>query len=343
LTVLLLYGEYRHEKNYTHLTEHERDEIQELKDRGYGVRAIARMLGRGIGTISEELKRNQVSEQYDAKKAHAKSTVRRKAAKFQGKKIVANQDLLTFIEKALMQHQSPGAIAGRLKAGLEPGLPYVSRDTIETYIRSVHGRRLEYQLKVLKAGQKRRNKRKRPSLSPPGDVKVYIDDRPSVITNRERVGDLEVDFIVSGKTGSGYVLTAADRKLRVGFIRKILPVSVGNALKALQDIKKVFPELTSISTDNDILWRYHKKLEAALGVLFYFCHPYSSWEKGSVENYNGQARKYIKKGSDISQYGEVYIQTVEAKLNNRYMEVLDYKTPKEVLDEYRQIKNKQPR
>jgi IS30 family transposase len=323
------------EKNYGHLTELERQDIQEQQAKGYGVRAIARMLGRDPASISRELKRNTVNSAYVAKKASVKSGARRRAAKFQGKKIVANQNLCAFIEKALMQRQSPEGIAGRLKAGLEPGLPYVSRDTIETYIRSEHGRQLEYKLKVLKAGQKKRNKPKRPSLPPRGDPKKSIDDRPGVIKNRERVGDLEVDFIVSGKTGTGYALTAADRKLRVGFIRKILPVTVANALQALQDIKRVFPELTSITTDNDILWQFHKALEEALGVPFYFCDSYSSWQKGSVENYNGVARKYIKKGSDISQYGEVYIQTVEAKLNNRYMEVLGYKTPKEALEEYR--------
>lgn len=296
------------------------------------------MLGRGKSSISDELRRNSVDGSYTSKKAQAKATVRRKAAKYQAKKIVANAKLQDFIDKALMQRQSPGAIAGRLKAGLEPGLPYVSRDTIETYVRSVNGRRIEYQLKVLKAGQKKRNKRKRPGLADNrggGDTKTYIDDRPDVIKNRKRVGDLEVDFIVSGKHGSGYALTAADRKLRVGFIRKILPVSVANALKALLDIKQQFPELTSITTDNDVLWRYHKKLEAVLGVPFYFCHPYSSWEKGSVEHYNGQARKYIRKGSDISQYGEVYIHMIETKLNNRYMKVLGYKTPQEALAEYR--------
>jgi IS30 family transposase len=296
------------------------------------------MLGRDPASISRELKRNTVSNTYVAKKAHAKATTRRKASKFQGKRIVANSGLQAFIDKALMQRQSPEAIAGRLKAGLEPELPYVSRDTIETYIKSVHGRRIEYQLRVLKASQKRRGRKKRLGVPPPGDKKVYIDDRPAVITNRERVGDLEVDFIVSGKTGSGYCLTAADRKLRVGFIRKMLPVTVGNALKALQDIKKQLPEITSITTDNDLLFRFHKQLEEALGVPFYFCHPYSSWEKGGIENYNGQARKYIRKGSDISQYGEVYIQTVETKLNNRYMEVLGYRTPREALDEYREGK-----
>lgn len=234
-----------------------------------------------------------------------------------------------------MQRQSPEAIAGRLKAGLEPGLPYVSRDTIETYIRSEYGRRIEYQLKLLKAGQKKKGRRKRPGQPAKGDLKVYIDDRPAVIQNRERVGDMEVDFIVSGKNGSGYCLTAADRKLRVGFIRKILPITVGNALKALKDIKREFPEMTSITTDNDILWTYHKQLEKQLGVPFYFCDPYASWQKGGVENYNGETRVYIKKGSDISQYGEVYIQMVEDKLNNRYMKTLGYKTPKEALQAYR--------
>lgn len=293
------------------------------------------MVGRGRTTISDELRINAVNGTYEGNKAHTKSAVRRKAAKFQGKRIIANKDLQVFVDKALMDWQSPGAIAGRLKAGLEPGLPYVSRDTIETYIKSVHGRRIEHQLKVLKAGQKSKGRRKRPGTPPRGDPKVYIDDRPDIITNRERVGDLEVDFIVSGRSGKGYCLTAADRKLRVGFIRKILPVTVGNALKALQDIKSVFPELKSISTDNDLLWLYHERLEAALGVKFYFCHPYASYEKGSVENFNGVARKYIKKGSDISQYSDAYIAGVETKLNNRYMAVIGYRTPAEALEDYR--------
>lgn len=298
------------------------------------------MLDRDPASISRELKRNTVSNAYVAKKASVKSRVRRKAAKFQGKKIVVDQELCSFIETALMQRQSPGAIAGRLKAGLEPGLPYVSRDTIETYIKSAHGSRIEHQLKVLKYKDKRKNsRRKRPSLPPRGDPKKSIDDRPDVIKNRERAGDLEVDFIVSGKQGTGYALTAADRKLRVGFIRKIVPVTVANALKALKDIKRVFPELASITTDNDILWQFHKALEKALGVPFYFCDSYASWQKGGIENYNGEARVFIKKGSDISQYNEAYIQMVEDKLNNRYMKVLGYKTPKEALEEYRRDHN----
>lgn len=246
--------------------------------------------------------------------------------------IVAEQSLQAFVETELMRLQSPAAIAGRLATGLE-GLPYVSRDTIERFVRSVHGRRLEYELKLLK--QKNKGRRKRPLLEQLPD-RTFIDDRPAVISNRERVGDLEADFIVSGKNGSGYLLTAVDRKIRYGFIRKVLPVTIRNVEQGFKNIQQHFPELTSITTDNDILFQQHKRLEDMLGVPIYFCHAYHSWEKGSIENLNKQIRKYVKKGSDISQYGDEYLAFVADRLNSRFMSVLDYKTPEECLTSHRQ-------
>lgn len=271
---------------------------------------------------------------YDPAAAQHKAYVRRKESKFQGMTIARAQDLQAFIAGELLKRQSPQAIAGRLATGLD-GLPYVSRDTIERFIRSVHGRKLEYELKELKRTTKRRA-RKRISVESLPD-RTFIDDRPAVITNRERVGDLEVDFIVSGQGGNGYLLTAADRKSRYGFIRKILPVSVAGAEAALLDIKHMFPEMLSVTTDNDILFRYHKHIEQLLDVPIYFCHPYASWQKGTIENYNKQVRKYIPKGANISasQYTADYLAFVEFRLNSRFMGVLDYKTPSECLEEYR--------
>lgn len=303
-----------------------------LHGKGYSLRAIARTLSRSVCTISNELKRNEVAGSYAPTKAHHKASVRRKAAKYQGKKLVDNQPLLQFVEAELLKQQSPAAVAGRLKQGLD-GLPYVSRDTIEEYIRSVHGRQLEYQLKVLKRQNKQRRK-KRPPIESLGTRKG-IDERPEVIKNRGRVGDVEADFIVSGKTGSGYLLTVVDRKIRAGFVRKILPVTIANMEQAFLDVKAAFPELLSITTDNDLLFRHHEHLEALLGVPIYFCDPYASWQKGTIENYNKQVRKYIPKGADISQYGEEYVVFVEARLNSRFMSVLGYHTPTECLQTYR--------
>ena len=112
------------------------------------------MLGRSPTAVGNELNRNKVSGAYVADKAHAKAQATRRAAKFQGKKIVANKELCSFIGQSLLNWQSPAAIAGRLKAGLEPGLSSVSRPTIERYIASVHGRRIEHELKLLKGRTK---------------------------------------------------------------------------------------------------------------------------------------------------------------------------------------------
>jgi IS30 family transposase len=252
--------------------------------------------------------------------------------------IVRERELQAFIERELLKQQSPRAIAGRLATGLD-GLPYVSTDSIYRYIASVHGRQVEYELAVLKR-QHSRNRKRPPPVAALAN-RTFIDDRPAVIANRERIGDLEADFIVSGKTGTGYLLTAVDRKTRFGFIRKILPVTIEAVEQALLDVKREFPELTSMTLDNDILFRHHERLEQLLGVPIYFCHAYHSWEKGSIENYNKQVRKYVKKGADISQYGDEYLSFTTTRLNNRFMSVLDYKTPTECLTAHRTEQTKE--
>ena len=303
-----------------------------LRDKGYSLRAIAKVLDRSVSTVSDELKRNEVAGSYAPAKAQQKAYVRRRESKFQGMKIVLEPSLQAFVERELLNYQSPAAIAGRLATGLD-GLPTASRDTIERFTRSVHGRQLEYQLRVLK--RRRKTGRKRPPPVAVLGTRTFIDDRPGIITNRERVGDLEADFIVSGKTGNGYLLTAVDRKLRYGFIRKVLPVTIAGMEQALLSIKEAYPELTSVTVDNDLLFRYHERLEQLLGVPVYFCHPYASWQKGTIENYNKQVRKYVPKGADISQYDAVYLASAAARLNSRFMSVIGYKTPQECLDEYR--------
>jgi transposase, IS30 family len=169
---------------------------------------------------------------------------------------------------------------------------------------------------------------------------VFIDKRPKVINDRKRVGDVEADFIVSGKSGKGILLTVVDRKLRIAFIEKILPVSIENVHKAFLKIQKRFPEMLTISTDNDILLQKHKELGQLLRVKIYFCHPYHSWEKGSNENANGRIRKYILKGADISFYSKSFIKKVEDKLNGRFLKCLKYWTPTEALTKYRNKKTR---
>ena len=249
-------------------------------------------------------------------------------------KIAKDNELQKYVNENLYDDKSPESIAGRIKKH-EKHLPKVSKDSIRRYIKSVYGRRVEYHRNQQK--RKRKWRKKRPKVTELKD-RVFIDKRPKYIQNRKYVGDAEADFLLSGKSGKGIILSLVCRKIRVSFLEQILEVTIANVHKAFQKIKERFPELKSISIDNDVLLQKHKELEKLLKVKVYFCHPYSSWEKGSIENTNKYIRKDIPKGSDISKYSEQFIKKLEIKLNRRYMEVLNYKTPQEMLTDHRKRK-----
>lgn len=298
------------------------------------------MVGRSVSTVSEELRRNAVTGVYTPVKAQHKASVRRKAAKFQGMKIVRDTAVRDFVEHELLKQQSPDALAGRLATGID-GLSPVSKNSIYRYIASPHGRVIEYERRLVR---RRTKAKKRRALSEKLQDRTFITDRPATINQREHVGDMEADFIVSGKSGTGYLLTAVDRKSRYGFIRQILPVTIAGVEAAFLDIQHQFPELRSLTLDNDILFRFHERLARLLGVPIYFTEPYASWQKGSVENYNKQIRKSVPKGTDISRYSPDYLQHTADQLNDRFMKVLDYKTPREYLNNHRKEQaNKRPR
>ena len=151
---------------------------------------------------------------------------------------------------------------------------------------------------------------------------------------------MEGDFIVSGKSGKGIVLGLRDRKIRKNLLEKILPVSVYLVEQALLRIKKRYPELQTITFDNDLLLLEHKRLEKKLNVKIYFCDPHAPWQKPSIENLNKTLRRYIPKSSDISKYSRRYIKKLEAKMNRKFMDCLNSLTPDEVYEKEKKQKQR---
>lgn len=251
-----------------------------------------------------------------------------------GKKIALDRELRNFVETELMDDQSPEAIEGRLRCILTK-LAYASASVIRRFIKSPYGRRIEYhRSKVFK---KTRWKRMPQAVL---HGKRMISERPKRIKARKGLGHMEGDFIVSGKSGKGIILTLTDRKVRKSFLERILPVSVANVERALVRMKKRYPEMQSITFDNDILLLEHQRLEKKLDVTIYFCHPRSPWEKPSIENLNKVLRRYIPKSSDISRCSRYFIQKLEAKVNRRFMECLGFLTPDEAYERARKQKNR---
>ena len=297
-----------------------------LRKKEYTYREISDALGRAHSAVWNEMKRNQVNGIYDPVKARHKAYVRRHNAKYQGMKIVQNKELRAFVDSRLLDDQSPEDISGRLKQKYEKGLPDISKDSIYRYIKSPYGRRIE--AKLLK--KKRRTKKRK--ILGTLDGRTFIDQRPKHINARMKIGHAEFDFIVSGKSGKGISLVVVDRKLRVSFLEPIYKVSISAVHSAARKIKERYPEWKTGTTDNDLLFARHKELEHELKIKIYFCHPYHSFEKGTIENTNGEIRKDVPKGSDISKYSRSFFQKLENKLNDRFMKCLKYRTPDEATE-----------
>jgi IS30 family transposase len=321
-----------HEKNrkkWAPLTTADRRDIEILKKKGRTLQEIADAFHRVKSGIWYELRKKRKGRPYDAEYATHITYVRRRTGRREGKKIAMHPALRKFVEHALMDDQSPEEIAKRLKR-VEKGLPYVSGFAIRRYVASPYGRRIEQRRnKIFKQKRRRRAARKRI------EGKRMIDKRPANINKRWGLGHMEGDFIVSGKSGRGMVFALRDRKVRRVLMERILPVSLRTVDLALGRMKQRYPEMRTITFDNDILFLEHKKLEKKYHIRIYFCFPHSPWQKPSIEELNKILRRYIPKGSDISKYSKRFIENLEAKMNRKFMDVLGSLTPDEAYEKER--------
>lgn len=281
------------------------------------------MLHRSKGSISYEISKKRKNGVYKAKFVAHKTYTRRRKNRFVGKKIAKDKELRKFVEDKLLDDQSPEEISKRIKRH-EKQLDYVSATVIRRYIDSPYG----VKIKLRREQIFKKQRRMRVNRAKIKDKRM-IDQRPSKINRRWGLGHMEGDFIVSGKSGKGMILGLRDRKIRYNLLERILPVTIANIQEALLRMKERYPELQSITFDNDILLLDHKKLEKLLNIKIYFCHVHSPWEKAGIENLNKKLRRYIPKGSDISKYSIKFVNDLELKIDNHYMDCLDSLTPNE--------------
>lgn len=311
------------------LGKEERLEIEILKGRGYGVREIARVLKRSPNTISRELKLNKVNGEYDAIKASHKAYVRKKYSRFEWKKINEDLELKVFIIECLKKHWNPTEISGYMK---RKKLPFcVSKNSIYRWLYSTQGIPYCKYLYSKRYTKKQRVKKDKRVMIP---NRVGIERRLRSANNRKHYGHLEADTVVSGKRGRGALLVAADRKSRYVEIRKLESLKPQETSGVLKDIIQK-RKIKSITFDNGIENRYHQEL----GIPTYFCDPYSSWQKGSVENVNKMIRRYIPKGTNISKVSERYIQYIQETINRKPRAILGFRSAYDIMLEKGLIKS----
>ena len=135
--------------------------------------------------------------------------------------------------------------------------------------------------------------------------------------------------MVGGERKTG-VLVCVERKSRVVKLRKLSRKTASKTAAATVSLLKNLPRKT-ITNDRGQEFQAHQQVADALRVKIYFCHPYTSSERGTNENRIGILRQYLPKKSKLANVSRYQIQKIETKINNRPMKCLDWRTPLEVL------------
>ena len=309
---------------YQHFSQAVRMELAILLRKGYSQRDIADVLGVHHSSVSREIKRNSLrSEPYHPDKAHHKAYVRRKYSKYEGMKICGSNWLENYVKEKLKLHWTPEQISGRLEKDF--GISVVSFKSIYKWIYSAYGQSYSDYLPSQHYRPKKRLKKKSKRYLIPN--RIWIDDRPMVINDRQRLGDFEGDTMGKPKYSSATLAALADRKSRYLLARKtpFLKDSMTQGFQRL--LKGQSPK--SLTFDNGV---ENVKYEM-LHVPTYFCHPYSSWEKGTIENTFQRMRRYIPKGTRLETISHQRIATIVRRMNNTPRKCLNYFTPAEVFKE----------
>jgi IS30 family transposase len=321
----------------TRLSFAEREEIACLRSANWGVRAIARKVGRDPGTISRELARNSTGNRSKYRASPAQAEADNRARRPKPAKLATHLPLRREVQDRLKENHSPEQISNRLREDFPDDAEMrVSHETIYQSL-YVQGRgALKRELtRHLRTGRTLR-KPHRVAGERKGRIPgmVNISERPAAVEDRAVLGHWEGDLIVGKGSGSA-IGTLVERMTRFTLLLH-LPADHGALAVQEAMVAKMaqLPEILrqTLTWDQGNEMANHVQIAAATDLDIYFCDPHSPWQRGSNENTNGLLRQYFPKSTDLSAHGPGYLDFVAAELNNRPRKTLAWKTPAEALD-----------
>lgn len=331
-------------KHFNHFSPSERKIIEKLLRQKVSVSKIAALLGKHRASIYRQIsnKKNldfvrigkKVYHTYSADKAEENYHLNKSrcGAKY---KLFQDKNLINYIEDCVINKKwSPDVAINRAKLTGWNFKINISAKSIYNYID-------RQQIKITPFDLRFKLRRKKPKKQYIKQNKKKlgksIELRPNFINDRTEFGHWEGDTIQDKNCNSVFVLT--ERVSRFGLMIKLARHTSEEVLKQLKILKRKFGKtfrevFKSITFDNGS--EFYKTVDLDKGLDIYFTHPYCSYEKGGVENYNGIIRRYIPKGKDIKSITRQKIQAINKQINDTPRKILSYKTPNEAFEEYLQ-------
>lgn len=351
----------RKRKEGKHLEYKERQLIEYLvnkrKKKRISVTKLKETIGCSESTIRRELKRGSIVlrtstweeyESYDADKAqrHYDYQATNKGPNL---KILKDYDFVEYVEKKIIEDKySPDAVIMKLEQNgfINPktGRKFktqICTKTLYNYIdKEIFPNLTNKSLPREGRRPKRKQRRVRKALKNRGGTSIW--ERPEAANKRSELGHWEMDCIEGPKGKDGAcLLTMVERKSRKSLIFKIKDQTQDSVINILNRLERKFGRVKfsktfkTITVDNGSEFLNHQEMERSLRsktkkrTKIYYCHPYSSWERGSNEQTNGMIRRFIPKGNKISTIANKDILQIEEWLNNYPRRIFDGKSSKQ--------------
>ena len=335
---------------YKHLEYQDRVTIEIQLSRWASKKEIAQHLWKHPGSISREISRNSVQKRWSNKReylaveAEIKCYQRCWRSKIQSMKINMNSGLKRFIIEQLQRTDiipSPKVIAALWKQEQRwkvwewwenKKTVTISHTSIYSWLKTWDGNKYKQFLAHSFKGYN--TKRQKWKLWMKWKIKnrVGIEERPEIINERWEVGHFEADLIVSSKwkkweeTHKSVLLTLTDRKSRLPRMYKLKNKESKPIMEIIQSLQEEL-WIKSVTFDNGMEFAKHYLLK---WIQTYFCNPYSSWEKWSIENLNKIIRRFFPKGTNFDEVPDKKIRSICDIIANTPREILDFLSPKQV-------------
>ena len=324
-------------KNMTMLI---RGKIEVLYNSGMPVKEIAKIIGYCERAVYTELRKGYYmhtntdlteTKKYSADKAQ-KVTDYNNTAKGCPLKLGNDWDFVHFVEHMIIQeHYSPEAVLGYIKEHNLNFKTKVCRATLYSYIENGVFPNLSNKHLLRKKNKKQVHKRKEQKKIIKGST---IEERPKEVLEREEFGHWEMDSVIGKREKGNTIVTLTERKTRNELIFKAKDKTAKSVVKILNTLERAYGKdfskvFKTITVDNGTEFSAYEEMEKSIygknrkRTKIYYCHAYSSWERGSNENQNGFIRRFIPKGTDINpispnelRYIQDYINTYPRRIFN---------------------------
>ena len=324
-----------------YMTEQERHQLEAMRRNKIPVREIARQLGFCERTIYYELKRGSYIHtckywdevRYSAQKGQQIHRYNQ-TAKGRPLKIGSDHTFAAYIEhKIIVDRYSPAAaLAAARRYNFQT---CICVSTLYSYI----DKRVFLTLTNKHLWDKRRKKQKKDDTEKRiAHPKLpSIENRPAYIGQRSERGHWEMDLVVGKAETKPVLLTLTERYSRQELIFKLPDRKAATIRNVFDRLERRYPDFSerfkTLTTDNGSEFMEYDKLCQSIhgGSRFqvWYCHSYSAWEKGSVENHNRMIRRFFPKGTDFSKVSKKRIAAVQDWMNNYPRKVLGWQTPNE--------------